>query len=520
MKMSWSIGKIFSKWAQRNPEKSALIFQDKPVTYRQMNEGINRFAYCLQSLGLKKGDRIAVDLSNCPEFFEIFGAAAKLGLIFVPLNFRMVPREVEYQLNHSGARLLVFHDLFGKNVDPIRTSVAVEKGKYIVMKSGLPDVPDYSGWASDYHELTKDKPVSEPEMDEPVELSDPLTILYTSGVTGNPKGAVLSHEQTFFKDIQIQRYANMCQDDVFLTQLPLFHSGGLFIVSLPTLDIGGTLIMRPTFDPREFGLDIGKHRPTVVFVLTTMWRMLLQAKAFDGIDLSSVRVVFGGGERTPKSLLDELAAKGLHVQTGFGQTENSAMAMVLRADTERKQGSVGLPGFCTEVWTEGPSGNKLPPGEIGEFVATGPTVMSGYWNDPQRTAETIVNGVLHTGDLGYVDDEGYLYIVDRIKDMYRSGGENVYPAEIEKVLSDHPKIDPGMVSIIGVPDDKWGETGKAFIVCKKGETLTKEEILKYLEGKVAKHKYPSHVVFIDSLPMTTSGKIRKSALREQEGKLL
>jgi len=250
----------------------------------------------------------------------------------------------------------------------------------------------------------------------------------------------------------------------------------------------------------------------VIFALTTMWRLILQSKALDNIDVRSVRYVLGGGERTPISLLNELAEKGLYMQQGFGQTENSAMMILPKNDIIRKEGSIGLPGFFTEIWIQDMDGNKIQPGVIGEIVATGPTVMSGYWNLPEKTKETIVDGVLHTGDLGYMDEDGYFYIVDRAKDMYRSGGENVYPAQIEKILIDHPKIEN--VTILGVPDDKWGEVGKAFIVCKKGERITKEETHEYLSGKIAKYKFPAHVEMIDDLPMTATGKIRKSELKK------
>lgn len=515
--MKWSIGKIMSKRAMFSPDKPALIFEDKPITYKQLNDETNRVAHLLQSLGLKKGDRISVNLFNCPEFLAIYMAAAKLGLIFAPLNFRMVAPEIEYQLKNSGARLIVFHDVFAKNIEPIRSSTQVEEDKFIVVRSGVLERGHCGPWARDYHELVQEQCCDEPVVAEAVELSDPLAIIYTSGVTGAPKGAVLSHEQTYYKNFQIILYADLQEDDVFLSQLPLFHSGGLFITATPVLCRGGTLVMRANFRPEQFAADIQRYRVTVLFALTTMWRFVLQTKALDGVDTSSVRVVFGGGERTPASLIKELAEKGLYIQTGFGQTENSAMMMLPKADITRKAGSIGLPGFFTEVWIEDSSGRRLPPGEIGEIVASGPTVMSGYWNNPEKTRETIVNGVLHTGDLGYTDKDGYFYIVDRAKDMYRSGGENVYPAEIERVLCEHPKIDN--VSIIGVPDDKWGETGKAFIVCKKGETITKDEIYSYLDGKVARYKFPTHIVLVDSLPMTSSGKIRKSALKEAEAKI-
>jgi len=200
------------------------------------------------------------------------------------------------------------------------------------------------------------------------------------------------------------------------------------------------------------------------------------------------------------------------MQQGFGQTENSAMMLVPREDIQRKMGSIGKPGYFTEIWIEDKTGRKLPPGEIGEIVAKGPTVMSGYWNLPEITAQTIVKGVLHTGDLGYMDEEGYFYIVDRAKDMYRSGGENVYPAEVEKILLNHPDI--SQVAIIGVPDAKWGEVGKVFIVPKeKGKTISINEIRKFLADKIAKYKHPVHVEMLDELPLTATMKVKKSELK-------
>ena len=257
------------------------------------------------------------------------------------------------------------------------------------------------------------------------------------------------------------------------------------------------------------------HSATIILALTTMWKFVLASGMLDTVNVSCVRVVLGGGERTPPTMLDELAEKGLHMQQGLGLTENSAMMILPRKDLQRKMGSVGLPGFFTHAWIEDVNGKELSEGEIGEIVAKGPTVMSGYWNMPDKTKATIVNGVLHTGDLGYRDEEGYFYIVDRAKDMYRSGGENVYPAEIEKVLAGHPKI--SNVAVIGVPDDKWGETGMAFVVPKKDVELSHRDVMDFLNGKVARYKYPRHVRFIDALPITASGKVKKVDLKEQYG---
>jgi fatty-acyl-CoA synthase len=518
MAIEWNVGYIVYKRALMMPDKVAIIYEDEPVTYRQLNEGVNRCAHMLQQKGVKKGDRICVVLLNCMEFLELYFAAAKLGIIFVPLNWRMVGPELEYQINDCGARMLVFHDSFLGSIDLIRSSLNVDADKFVFLKSGSPELPgfklpDCPEWSEEYPLLVKDQSDDEPVPEEPVLMADPLSIVYTSGVTGDPKGAVLSHEQTYYKNAQVGYYTDCTSEDVLIAQMPLFHSGGLFIVTTPGLSAGLTMVMRRGFDANEFAEDIQRYRGTIVFALTTMWRLILETGKLDEIDAGSVRCVVGGGERTPPILFDELAKRGLYLQQGFGQTENSAMMVVPKADIKRKMGSIGKPGFFTDIWIAGPSGERLPPGEIGAIVAKGPTVMSGYWNKPEATAKAIVNGVLDTGDLGYMDEEGFFYIVDRAKDMYRSGGENVYPAEIEKVLLGHPGINN--VAIFGVPDAKWGEVGMACVVPEKGETITKEEVHQFLKDKVAKYKYPAHLEIVDALPMTATMKVKKAALKEQ-----
>jgi len=518
MSVHWNVGYIVQKRADMSPDKPAIIFEDEPVTYRELNEGVNRAAHLLRKRGIGNGDRVSVVLLNCVEFLEVYFACAKLGAILVPLNHRLVGPELVYQLNDCGARMVVFHDVFLDNIDQIRGQLKAEADKFIYLASGNPsgngsELPGCPPWARDYHEWTGNQPVSEPVPESPLSFNAPLAIVYTSGTTGNPKGAVLTHEQTFFKNFQVAFYVEARPEDVFVAQMPLCHSGGLFIVATPALCAGMTMVMRRGFNPAEFAGDIERYRGTIVFGLTTMWRMVLETGKLDETDLSSVRCVLGGGERTPPSLFEELAKRGLHMRQGFGQTENSAMMMMPTGDVQRKMGSIGKPGFFTDIWIKGSNGKRAAPGEIGEIVARGPTVMDGYWNLPKETAKTLVDGVLHTGDLGYMDEEGYFYIVDRAKDMYRSGGENVYPAEVEKILAGHPKI--SNVAIIGVPDEKWGETGMAFIVPTQGETVVEEEVLEYLERKVAKFKYPKHIKFMDDLPLTPTMKVRKSVLKER-----
>lgn len=518
MTTEWNIGCIVYKRALLMPNKTAVVYEDEPVTYLQLNQRVNRSAHMLQHKGLKKGDRLCVVLLNCIEFLELYFAAAKLGIVFVPLNWRMVGPELEYQINDSGAKMVVFHDAFLGSIDLIRNKLNVDEDKFVFLKSGTPEVPGFElpgcpPWAEDYLKLVAGQSEVEPVPDKPVELTDPISIVYTSGVTGSPKGAVLSHEQTFFKNFQVGYYADFATDDVIIAQMPLFHSGGLFIITTPGLSAGLTIIMRRGFDASEFARDIERYQGTIVFALTTMWRLILETGQLDEIDTRSVRCVLGGGERTPSVLFEELAKRGLYLQQGFGQTENSAMTLVPKKDIQRKMGSIGKPGFFTDIWITSPTGERLPPGEIGEIVAKGPTVMSGYWNKPEETARTIINGVLYTGDLGYVDEEGFFYIVDRNKDMYRSGGENIYPAEVEKVLVGHPKINN--VAIIGVLDRKWGEVGLACVVPEKDASISKEEINAFLEGKVARYKYPAYLEIMAELPLTATMKVKKIELKQK-----
>ncbi|MDX9786135.1 MAG: AMP-binding protein [Desulfobacterales bacterium] len=503
-----------SKRAMLAPQKTAVIFEDEPVSYRALNDEVNQLSHFFQDKGLRKGDRIAVNLFNCPEFLACYFAAAKLGLILVPLNFRMVSGELAYQINSCDSRMLLFHDETQEEVAPIRSSVAVDSDKFVWLRSFGSNFDTPPEWAMDYHDVISGYPKTEPVPDAPIDLDDPLLILYTSGVTGDPKGAVISHGQTYFKSFQYIFFSDMREDDVFLSQAPLCHSAGLAGAATTGLCRGVTLLMRKKFDAERFGKDIETYRATIVFGLTTMFRFVLETGVLDRVDLSSVRVVLGGGERTPVTLFEKLAEKGLYLQMGFGLTENSAMTLMPKEFVFPKMGACGLPNFFSDMWVEDEKGDRLPAGEIGHIVGSGPNVMTGYWNMPEETAATIVNGKIFTGDLGYMDESGFLYIADRAKDMYRSGAENVYPAEVERILADHSKI--AHVAIIGVPDERWGETGKAFIVCRENETLTKEEVLEFLKGKVARYKFPRHVQFVDSLPMTAWGKVKKGELKRLE----
>lgn len=514
--MEWNVGKIIEKRSMFTPDKEAFIFDDFPLSYNDLNERINRLANFLLNKGLKKGDRISVLLRDCAEILETYFAAAKLGLIFAPLNFRLMGDEIKYQLNNTEARLLIFHDVYTDVVSSIRSEIKVDKDKFLYLPSKLGDAPICPDWAENYQTAVEGFSTEEPKPDKPVNLDDPFSIIYTSGVTGAPKGALSSHEQTYFKIFHNIFEFDLRSDDVYLSQLPLFHSGGLFVAATPVLAQGATLVMRNSFDAEKFIGDIEKYKVTVIFALTTMWRFAFQSKAFEQTDVSSVRVIFAGGESKTSSLVPKLRDKfkGCKLLTGYGQTENSNMMFLpQRYINKMQEGSIGLSGFFSDCWVGDKQCRELPPGEIGEIQARGPNVMTGYWNMPDKTKETIVNGVLHTGDLAYRDEDGCFYIVDREKDMYRSGGENVYPAEIENVLVRHPKI--FNVAIIGVPDERWGEVGMAFIVLNKGESMAEDEVVSFLKGKIAKYKFPKHIKFMKELPMTSSGKVKKVELKKR-----
>ncbi len=505
--IQWSIGAILEKWAIRKPDKPALIIDGKTLTYAQMNARANQFAHYFLACGLVHGDRIAALGFNSIDNVCCYFAAAKLGLVAVPLNNRLMGRELHYQLDNAGCKLVAFDAAFQDNLQNGIEGLDFPASRLLCF-DGARD------WFTSTAEAVAAQPDDNPKSN--VYLHDPLAIIYTSGTTGAPKGAVTTHLQTYFKCFQVMLYLDMRSDDIMYTPLPLFHSAGLFISLTPTIARGATIVASRQFDPQRMIDEVVEHKVTVAGAITSMWKMILKLYDKQANPFSNLRLVFGGGERTPRSLIEELKALDISMIMGFGQTENSFMAMQDEAHILSHFGEVGRAGFFTDIWIGDEAGNPQSAGEVGRVLARGPTVMSGYWNMPEKTAETIKDGVLNTGDLGYMDAEGHLYLVDREKDMYRSGGENVYPAEIEKLLMDHPAIDNA--AVIGVADDDWGEVGKAFLVLHEGATLSADDIPAYLEGKLARYKYPKHYEFIDELPVTETGKVKKVELKKREMK--
>jgi fatty-acyl-CoA synthase len=498
-------GDWLTRWACYTPDKVALIEDatGRRLTYREFNRRANRLASALRSgLGVNHGDRVAVLAHNCNEIFELLFAVGKIGAILVPLNHRLATSELAAILADCEPKVVVvgpeFVDHVGELGLPVDTAIVPLEA---------------------HHPWTDYEALLELGMDEmpaggSVSLDDPVLILYTSGTTGKPKGAMLTHGTLTWNAVNTEVGWDLRHDDVTLTHTPLFHTGGLNALSTPLLHRGGTVILMRSFDAERSLALIARERCTVIFAVPTMFQMMLNAPNFASSDLSSVRFFITGGSPCPVPLIEAYASRGVVFKQGYGLTEAGPNCFTLDAkDAVRKAGSVGFPNFYQEVLVVDEQGRAVRPGEVGELLIRGPHVFKGYWRNPEATAASLQNGWLHTGDLVRRDEEGYYAIVDRKKDMYISGGENVYPAEVERLLHGHPSIHEA--AIIAVPDEKWGEVGRAVVVLKPGAKLTLEQVISFLDGKTARYKLPKSVCFVDALPRNSTGKVQKQVLRRQ-----
>ena len=496
------------RWSELQPDKPAILFERTKISYMALHLRANRTSCWLQSLGIKKGDRVAVMLNNCPEFIELYLACSRLGAIFVPVNFRLARPELAYTLKNSSPSLFVFGNAYADDIKKINLSNFLP----LIQLAFVGEQPGFRGplnYASETAAFQDQKPVFEGSSG-PIDPEEPHVIMYTSGTTGQPKGAVLSHRKTFFNCLNADIFFKLQFDDIMLIVLPLFHSGGLFIQASPILYKGATMIIHPKFNPSNTYRDIERFKVTKFLGVPTVYKALLNTDAAKGRDLSSLKVCAIGGEKTTPELMDRCKTAGFSLRQIMGQTETSILLWASEEESLRKPGTVGRPVFHAEVTLVDGDGNQVHPGKVGEILVKGSIMMKKYWQDPVRTKETIKNGWLHTGDLARMDEEGYVYLVDRAKDMYISGGENVYPVEIERVLRGHPDIDD--VAVVGVPDDTWGETGHAFIIPKPGSSLCTEDVTQFCNGKLARYKWPKKITFCSNFPCTSLGKVRKVLL--------
>jgi fatty-acyl-CoA synthase len=504
MNIAWWV----QRWSDLHPDKPAVIFEEEQITYAELNQRADRASCWLQSLGIEKGDRLAVMLNNCPEFIELFLACARLGAIFVPLNFRSAPPELDYFFKNCRPRLIVFGHEFIDNVKKLD----FENTRPKALLSSVGKVPadttvlDYIGESAAFDGR---KPFLTGSLG-PTDPEEPQVIMYTSGTTGRPKGAVLSHRKTFFNCLNADIFFKMHFDDTMLVILPLFHSGGLFIQAAPVIYKGATMVVHPRFDPLKVYQDIERYKVTKFLGVPTVYRALVKVDPQERGDISSLKVCAGGGEKTTPELFEKCREAGLAFRQVMGQTETSILLWASEEDSFRKPGTVGRPVFHAEVNIVDKNGRAVKPGDVGEIVVRGSIMMKEYWQDPVRTEETIRNGMLYTGDLARTDEEGYYFLIDRARDMYITGGENVYPAEVERILREHPDIED--IAVVGVEDERWGEVGQAFVIAKKDSNFAAESLMGFCKERMAKFKCPKQVVFCEDFPRTSLGKVRKREL--------
>jgi fatty-acyl-CoA synthase len=488
------------------PTKEAVVDGERRLSYRELNRRVNRLSHALLGMDLRNGERMAILSYNRLEFLEGIMAAAKLGLTLVPLNWRLTAAELAFILNDSGAETLLFdagllelaEDVSGRT--PLKQFIAF----------GDKELPR----SRPYEALIAGQPETEPEIDPVPDLDTPHIIMYTAGTTGKPKGAVLSQGASFWNALNLNLAMDLTSGDRNLLVLPMFHIGGIGLFTLPMIYDGGTVVIQRTFDPTKTLSLLQEEKITLFFGVPAIFLALVQHPEFKAEAFKSVRVVMSGGAPLPVSLVEQYHRAGIVLQQGFGMSEAAPSISALdKAMALKKAGSIGRAVMHLQARVVDDNLQTLPAGSVGELIIRGPNLMQGYWNRPEATAEAFSGGWFHTGDLARMDGEGYLYIVERKKDMYISGGENVYPAEVENLIYELPQV--AEAAVIGIRDEKWGEVGCAVVVVKEGRSVTADEIIDHLKGSLAKYKIPKRIVFIERLPRNAAGKVLKNILREE-----
>jgi len=505
--MPINIGTVLTRRARLEPDKEGLVetATGNRLTYRQLNARSNRVANGLGALGVAPGQRVGLLLMNSTEFVESFFGIGKIGGVVVPLNWRLVADELEFILHDSGTAVLIFGHEFAEVATELRNRGDATAVRHWIQVGGEPadGVLGYDDWMAA-------QPDAEPE---PAGGDDDLLfVMYTSGTTGLPKGVMHTHDTVMWAMHTIMATADFRTDDRYLNTLPMFHVGALAPM-LCTLYRGVTLVVMRAFDPSDAWKQIGDERITTTLMVPAMLQFMLAVFDADQHDGSRLRWVMSGAAPVPLELIKVYESMGIEIHQVYGLTETCGPACLITGeDALARAGSTGRAFFHTDVKVVGEDGSECEPGEKGEVLVRGAHIMLGYWNRPEATAETIVDGWLHTGDVATMDADGFVTIVDRTKDMLISGGENVYPAEIENVLLGHPGIaDAG---VIGIPSERWGESPLAVLV-RSDPAVTAQDVITYCRGKLAPFKTVKAVEFVDEIPRNASGKILKRELREQ-----
>ena len=499
------LGDLLRRDVMVRPDKTAIIFEDISLTFRELNNMVNRLAHSLLDLGVKRGDRIGLLLMNSHLYSVVYFAAAKIGAILVPICFWYKGPEIDYVVNKAGVSLLLLGKDFSNVIKDIKGDLKTVKNYVVIGDS------DTEGMLN-FHKM-----ISEQREDEPdvyVEENDPHLILFTSGTTGVPKGAVITQRNYYLHTGVFLQQAGATESTICLVVYPLFHMGGIMQL-VGNVYLGYTIVVvgtPPT--PEKILGSIQKYKVTHFPAVPTIWKRLLQTPDFDNYDLSSLKLAMGGSDAMPLDLLQEVLRRtpAQSPQT-YGLSEHGCVTFLSPEDSMRKIGSSGKPHCQAEIRLVDENGKDVRQGEVGEIICRGEHQMLCYWDMPEETAKTIRDGWLYTGDLGRFDEEGYIYIVGRSKDMIISGGQNIYPAEIERTLLTNPNI--AETAVVGVPDKEWVEAVLAVVVLKEGAVMTEKDVMDHVKKNMSSYNKPRYVKFAKALPRTAAtGKIQKTELRK------
>ena len=498
---------VLEHHADRHPDRLALEFAGEESTYTQLLARVRRTAGALRDAGVERGDVVALLLYNSLDFLNLMFATAHLGAIFMPLNWRLAGPELEYIVNHAGTKVLVSEEQLEDRVAGVREELRCETFLRLGRESS-------EGWRS---------------LDEARERADPVLraaevsgddvhrLMYTSGTTSRPKGVMITYANLYWKNVVQAIELGAMADDRGLACGPLYHVGALDLTTTTHLYVGATTHILRRFDAREVLDAIERHRITAIWLAPAMVHAIMGEPSIERRDLSTVRLIINGGEKMPLPLIEKTLASfpNAWFADAYGLTETvSGDTFLDREHARSKIGSVGKPVLHHEVRIVDDAGRDVGPGEQGEILVRGPKVFKGYWRDEKATAAVMVDGWFHTGDIGTIDEDGFLYILDRLKDVIISGGENITSLEIERALYEHEAVSE--VAVVARPDDRWGEVPVGYVAVREGEQIPEGELIAFCRERLAKYKVPRAIRFVDALPRNPSGKVLKRELRDRE----